>query len=330
MKRLSLIFLSMVLVATAAPGRRRTDTLALSATDSLTAAYLDTVNVRRHATINDYSMIGFQYGIGINKMMFNPSKKQSSLITPANFGLVYTHYGKMFGFMPYFGYQLMLSYGQDGYKTKFNEQTQSRPDVDGAYEATYDYVEAAAMAHMHFDVGNNFKLMANLGPYGGYRYHVERTGGESMDPAYASAFHDYDLKFDYGIRGGVGFGLMFDPLEFHVTAQLRWSFGSIYEPDYNSEYYYRFAYPLDVVIQAGVHLQLTKRSGKTKAALRKAAREMVFDAPPAEKEPEEAVDAKPEGQEKAGEAAEVEGTEVFEEINDKEDGTDQDVDGEGR
>ena len=48
-------------------------------------------------------------------------------------------------------------------------------------------------------------------------------------------------------------------------------------PDYHSEYYYRFAYPSDIIISAGIHVQLTKRTGKTKAELRKEAKSSVYE-----------------------------------------------------
>ena len=38
----------------------------------------------------------------------------------------------------------------------------------------------------------------------------------------------------------------------------------------------RFAYPTNIVISAGVHFQITKRTGKTKAQLKKMARDMVY------------------------------------------------------
>ena len=93
------------------------------------------------------------------------------------------------------------------------------------------------------------------------------------------SFYPFENRWDYGIKGGVGFGLMFDPVEIHINAHLRYGFGSLYEPDYYSRYYYRFAYPIDVVISAGIHFQLTKRRGKTSAQLRKEARDLVYGTP---------------------------------------------------
>jgi hypothetical protein len=89
-------------------------------------------------------------------------------------------------------------------------------------------------------------------------------------------FTDTDIRFDYGIKGGAGFALVFDPLEFHVMAYYKHSFSSLYEPDHYSQYYYRFAYPSNIIVTAGVSFQLSKRTGKTKAELKKQAKSMVY------------------------------------------------------
>ena len=35
-------------------------------------AYLDSVDVRKNNIINDYTLIGVQYGMGLNQMSWNP------------------------------------------------------------------------------------------------------------------------------------------------------------------------------------------------------------------------------------------------------------------
>lgn len=235
--------------------------------------YLDTVNLDRKIVINDYSMIGVQYGVSFNRMMFNPPKQQTTMFTPINVGVFYTRYGKMFGYMPYFGFQTGVIFGCDGYQFKANDEGVV-PTMDGAEKAVYQFIEVPAMSHFHLDAGR-FKIIADIGLYGGYRLSVKRYG-DAVDEYHKSNFYDYDRRIDYGIRGGGGFAIMFSPVEFHVTALIKYSMSSIYKPDYNSQYYYRFAYPFDVMISAGLHFQLTKRIGKTKAQLRKEAYNMVF------------------------------------------------------
>lgn len=274
MKRIVIILTVFVLFCFDAASQGKVKD-SLSVEGFYTKEYLDTVNVKQKLVVNDYTSIGFQYGVSLSRMSFTPAKTQSLLMSPKNFGFTFSRYGKMFGYMPYFGIQLGLFYGQDGYKTKENKETGSRPTVDGAYQARYDYIELPVLALFHLDV-LKFRLEANLGFYGGYRLGVERWGDESFNMEYSNKFYDYDIRFDYGIKGGGGFALLFDPVEFHVQAQVRYGFSSLYEPDYDSDIYYRYAYPFDVVISAGVQFQLTKRVGKTKSQLKKEAREIVY------------------------------------------------------
>ncbi|MCI6328538.1 MAG: PorT family protein [Bacteroidales bacterium] len=260
----------------------RLDSLAAASLDSIDLVplfsdeYLDTVKMKKAKSINDYTMIGVQYGVSLSQMRFNPTKRQGMLISPYNFGITYTRYGKMFGYMPYFGFQTGVLFGQDGYVFKKNKETGDyNESVDGATKAVYSYAEVPLLAHLHIDVWH-LKLIVNLGLYAGYRLEVEREG-ERLDPQYANTFYDYDRRFDYGAKAGAGIGLILDPIEFHIQATYRASLGSLYRPNYYSEYYYRFAYPSDILITAGIHIQLTKRTGKTKAALKKEAKALIYN-----------------------------------------------------
>lgn len=253
----------------------KTDTVA-DVSVTFSKEYLDTVNVNRKIIINDYSLIGVEYGFGMSRMMFNPDKKQTMLPTRGIMGITYTRYNKMFGYMPYFGFKIGLFYGENGFRTKESKETGVRPTVDGAYETRYKYVEVPFLAHFHIDATDSFKLVADLGPYGAYRLGVSRSGTEEMDMAFAEKFHDYDTRFEYGIKGGLGVAFMFRPFELFFMGNVRYAFSSIYEPDYASQYYYRFASPFDITITAGIHIQLTKRSGRTRAELKKIARDKVY------------------------------------------------------
>lgn len=249
------------------------DSLAIPLTYSDT--YLDTVKINRVFEVNDYSLIGVEYGVSFSRMSFNPVYTQSTLFVPNTFGLFYTRYGKMFSYLPYFGFKAGLRYSHEGYKFKENKETGAMPDIEGASQAIIDVVELPFMAHMHLD-GLHYKIMLDLGIYGGYRLNIKRTG-DYVEEALANSFKDTDLRFDYGICGGLGFGLVFDPVEFHVNVNVRYSWGSIYEPDYVSKDYYRFAYPFDIMATAGIYFQLTRRTGRGKAQLKREAYQQVFN-----------------------------------------------------
>lgn len=239
--------------------------------------YLDTVTVKKSSDINDYSMIGIHYGMGISRVMWNPMQTQNMLLMPYNIGITYTKHGKMFGYMPYFGFQVGLIYTQEGYQFKYNEERKYVYKVEGAEKAVMDVIEVPFMAHMHFDFWN-MKILANIGCYAGYRLGIERFPGKTgyVTPELQYSFTETDRRLDYGIKGGLGFGFVFDPFELHIQAMYKHSLSSLYEPDYYSQYYYRYAYPSNIILTAGIHYQLTKRTGKTKADLKKQAKEIVY------------------------------------------------------
>ena len=250
------------------PRRAQRDTTVFSDT------FLDTVDVNRVFVLNDYTLIGFEAGAGFNRMQFNPPYTQGWRFSPEYYELTLTRYGKLFGYMPYFGFKFGVAYGHEGYKMVMNEETGYIARISGATECVYDVAEVQALAHFHFDV-NHFKLMADAGPYGGKRLRIERFG-EYVEESIRNSFLDTDRRFDYGLKGGVGFAFVFDPVELHINAKVRYSWSNLFPPDYRSQYYFSFAYPLDVMVSAGLHFQITKKSGRTKAMLRNEAKQIVF------------------------------------------------------
>ena len=259
---------------------RKKDTLnvEIAFTDTLSNEFLDTLNINKKLVLNDYSMIGIQGGVGLSQVRWNPKYKQEMIFMPVNFGILYTRYGKMFGYMPYFGFQAGIFYTKDAYQFKYNEEYDYTYTIEGAEKAIIDVVEVPILFQFHYDMWN-FKIMAQVGPYAGYRLGIQRFAGEngSVSKRYEHDFTPTDRRFDYGIKGGAGIGLVFDPIEIHIMASYKHAFASLYDPDHYSQYYYRFAYPSSLVVSAGVHFQLTKRSGKTKASLKKEAKDMVYN-----------------------------------------------------
>lgn len=273
MKAIKFILLSLFLLSLPLGAReRKKDTLEVR---TYTDAQLDSIDMRKAVQVNDYSLIGFEFGLNMAKTRFNPVKENSSFSNPGVFGITYTRYGKLFNTMPYFGFQLGLYYGQDGYYFKEDEDGYV-PSVDGVTKAVFDYIEVPVLAHFHVDVWK-IKVMGYVGPYFDYRTGVHRESSMySFDTDYTDKFFDYDKRFLYGIKGGGGLGIMLDPIEIHFTAMVKYGVKTIYDADYYSQYYYRYARQMDIVISAGIHLQLTKRSGKTTHALKREAREMIW------------------------------------------------------
>ena len=286
MKRLTIILsILLLLPCTLIDAReRKKDTLnvEIAFTDTLTNEFLDTVKIDKKLKLNDYSMVGIQGGVVLSQVMWNPKYKQEMILLPINFGVTYTKYGKMFGYMPYFGFEIGLMYTQEGYQFKADKDdpTKVSTTIQGADRAVYDVIEMPVLSHFHVDMWK-MKIIANLGFYAGYRLKIHRFpyNGEFTNPYYEETqftFLETDRRWDYGIKAGLGFGLVFEPLEIHLKAMYKYSLSSLHDPDTYSKYYYRYAYPSNIIISAGVHFHLTKRTGKTKAELKQAAKDFVY------------------------------------------------------
>lgn len=232
-------------------------------------------DTEKKAMINDYMMIGVNYGVTASSMYYNPSKHNRTIPISMNYVAVhFTKYTKMFDTLPLFGIVLGLEHGNSGYGFKVDPETGYSLDIDGANKCIMDLWSIPAMAQIHadFDPG---KVMVNIGVYGGWRSSIDRSGPR-LDPEWQKKFRPYEIQIDYGLQGGLGFALMFSPIEIHFNAGIRWSWSSLYQPDYASQYYYRYAYPLDFTASVGIHFQLTKRYGKTTKQLRNEAKAIVY------------------------------------------------------
>ncbi len=235
-----------------------------------TDEFLDTTDVKKRKVINDYTLIGIQYGASMNSMSWNPKMEQSSTFSPINIGVTWTRYGKIFGYMPYFGIQVGVFYTQEGYKLKEGYS------VSGAREAKMNIVEVPALAHCHFDFWK-MKFLVNIGFYVSYRLDIERKADSTLPPAFANNFLSTDHRWDYGLKGGGGLGFIFDPIEIHLTVMYKYGWGSLYDADYYSEYYYRFAHVSNLIFSIGVHYQITRRTGMTNRDIRKTAKQNYLE-----------------------------------------------------
>lgn len=255
---------------------------ALKDTLELSSEFLDTVTIRSSKTINDYSLIGVNYGVTFSTTSFNPRKHERGFVIKPNYvSVTYTHFSKLFDMLPICAIVVGAEYGTEGYTFHQYEDGVFANNVDGATYCSMKVLEIPAMAQFHFDF-EPVKFMVDLGVYGGYRQSIERSGTE-LEPEFRNSFRSYENRFDYGLQGGGGFGIILSPIEIHFNCLVRWAWSSLYQPDYynpkwhpENTVYYRYAYPLDIIATVGIHFQLTKRSGKTTAQLRKEAKSIVY------------------------------------------------------
>lgn len=254
---------------------------------------VDSVFIKRHKVINNYSMLGVQYGVNLTMPSLNPSKQMSMGVLPMEIGLTFTRYCKLFGYMPYFGFQAGILYSQQGYSFDI-EKDGGYPvyTIVGAYKASMNTIEIPLNAQFHVDFWK-MKLLVNIGCFGGYRlginreYHPQTVVPEDFKQ-YQKKFHPSELRYYYGIQGGGGIGFMFDPIEVHITAGYKYNLSSLHKPNVNlrtlvenenmSNYYYSYTNLNSIYISVSINYQLNRRIGKTRKELKQIAREQIMEA----------------------------------------------------
>ena len=256
--------------------------------DSVTDEYLDNAALPKVAKINDYWLIGVFGGVSVEYGYFNPPRQVHFYQNLPVYGFSITRFATMMNTFPNMGMEIGFQHNYEGYKFKEYESNGAKyqADIDGAYEAYMEVPEMFMLMHGHYDFGQYVKINAKAGMFGGYRMNIThvQVNNTYFDQTRANQFLDTDNRWTYGVQGGLGLGLMLDPLEFHVGVQVKWGWSPFYSPDKYSPYYYRYAYPLDATVTFGVYYQLTKRRGHTHSSLRRMARQYVTEELNADKE----------------------------------------------
>ena len=106
MKKLYSVIFAVLACFTALAQTTDLDSLLLHgiSVESLPNEVIDNYDLKKKKPINDYSIIGVQYGVGLSRTLLNPEfAKQDFIFMPYNVGVTYSRYGKMFGYMPFFG-----------------------------------------------------------------------------------------------------------------------------------------------------------------------------------------------------------------------------------
>lgn len=255
---------------------------------------IDTTFVKKYSSINNYSMIGVQYGVNLATASMNPSREFKMNILPIDVGVVFTRYCKMFGYMPYFGVQVGVFYTQQSYQFATSKES-GYPvfNMLGAYKVTMPVIEAPASAQFHYDFWK-MKIMANLGVHVGYRLGIDREYNDMQckpdDPRrveYAHKFHANENRFYLGLHGGGGLAIVLDPIEIHLTATYKYGLTYLHKPNIStrtfvenedkSKYYYNWTNANNIVVSVGIHYQLTRRTGTTTRELKEEAKRRAYE-----------------------------------------------------
>ncbi|MCF0173168.1 MAG: hypothetical protein HUJ91_05505 [Bacteroidales bacterium] len=166
-------------------------------------------------------LIGVRYGVSYSTAGFSPDVSPKKIICPNSFGLAYTCYTDLWDMLNNFGFQVNAMMVQEGYDAEY---------IDGE---RYTVAQAAMLCNFHLDF-SRFRIIANVGPYAGYRVANGRLDKE---------WRDTDNRFDYGITAGGGLAAGIGPFELQLEASYKYGLSSYFHTFYYSDEYWLFAYP---------------------------------------------------------------------------------------
>ena len=195
-------------------------------------AQLDTTaQTRRFKSIH---MIGVSYGVNWSGVNSSPKIGSEKVLTYNNIGIHYTYYHALWDQLFNFGLQVGARHGYEGYSSR----------TEG-YGEICEVIEVPLLSQFKIDF-SIFRLLVNLGTYGGYRLSTDKEG----------SFDKYDQRVDYGIIGGLGLAVVFKPFELHVEGNYKYSFASMYHTNKFSDIYWMYTYPQNIMLNASLHFHL--------------------------------------------------------------------------
>ena len=146
--------------------------------------------------------VGFNGGVNINTVSFEPSFKQGKLMAPT-FGLTGRYISEKY-FRAICGLQVEVNFSQHGWKEDIDDGS------GDSYLRKMNYIEVPFLAQLGFgkDKGHGVRFLIQAGPQVGFLLSEKEEKSASWHPEQRIVTEQYgkmaDRKFDYGIAGGAG------------------------------------------------------------------------------------------------------------------------------
>lgn len=223
-------FLLLIVALTAALTASAQDNFIFEMPDDF--ADLDTL--QHPARFKSIHMIGVSYGVNYSGVTSSPKIGHEKIWTYNSIGVYYTYYHALWDQLFNFGIQFGAKHGYEGYTSSW-----------GTLGETCEVIEVPLISQFKIDF-SIFRLLVNLGTYGGYRLSTNKEGG----------FDKFDQRYDYGVIGGGGVAIVFKPFELHLEANYKYAFASMYHTNKLSDIYWLYTYPQNVMLSASLHFHL--------------------------------------------------------------------------
>ncbi len=192
------------------------------------------------STILNMHIIGVKYGFGISNVFFSQDFNHKSINAPVNFGIYYTYYHSLWGYMPYFGINTGIEFTELGYTELIGKE-----EITAQIQHKYKSIDIPLMTQFRVDFWR-MRAMLGIGGYGSYI--TSYSGGDIPSTT---------NKLGCGIVGNFGIGIKFNPIEIHFDVGYKYSLSHLLNPQINSTEYWLYTHANQLKFSIGLFYNLS-------------------------------------------------------------------------
>jgi hypothetical protein len=197
--------------------------------------------------------VGARYGAGLSMMFFSPHQNEKKGITPLNAAIAFRYCNsEAQDYERYMNLMIELAYGMRGYSMETRPIVSSDTTAGATATRTSHVLELPLVMQAHIPLYKNFKLLVTGVAYGAYylkntqKYEV---GGQRVKETFS---YDNFNGFEYGVGGGLGFGLSMGKTDFAIDARYTASMSYLYKPTATQTRFLYESMPMQVIISFSV------------------------------------------------------------------------------
>ena len=109
----------------------------------------------------------------------------------------------------------------------------------------YQAIELPLLSQFRVDFWK-MRLMINIGPYGYYIFSTDMEGG----------IPETTNKLGIGLMGGLGIAFVFNPIEFHIEGNYKYTMSHFYDPEIYSAEYWVYTHSNQIMLSFGIFFRL--------------------------------------------------------------------------
>lgn len=197
--------------------------------------------------------VGARYGAGLSMIYFTPHQNEKKGITPLNAAIAFRYSNsEAQDYERYMNLMVELAYGTRGYSMDVRPIVSSDSTAGGTATRTSQVLELPLVMQAHIPLYKNFKLLITGVAYGAY--YLKNTQKYEVNGRQVKETFAYDNfnGFEYGVGGGLGFGLSMDKTDFILDARYTASMSYLYKPTATQTRFLYESMPMQVVISFSV------------------------------------------------------------------------------